>query len=164
MNLRDILGKDSVSLDDICWEQFVVLRENGWRIATARMIAPTHATIKDNKSKKIHPDKIRPGKKRPSKKRRHLIAAKSITQAQLGSTLSKYKTRTKRRESPPIEVPLSRDALARLRSRKQFQPSVCNSRNRSDRAGFFLYKGSEKINWNDGSEDGSMWNHEMEQT
>jgi hypothetical protein len=147
----------AISVDDISGAEFLNLRSKGWGIKGAWMYPPgvdpaSAPAAAAAKKKVVVPSPV---------KARVAVAPKT---AKPSKSPKKVKTAKK---DPAARgqrhVPLSQEALDRLRSNDAFKttplatPGKNGTLSLPDRPGFVTPPASEKINWRDETEDGSMW-------
>lgn len=142
-------GVQPISVNDITGTEYLSLRDAGWRISGAWLQPPGVAQVTVPKKGRVAlapPDPPKANKKPSKAKRRPQRRAK---QAPKQSKVP----------SPQKRVPLSAEAMARLRSAEAFQlPQLARTAEVTPpRASFTGHIETAKINWNDESEDGSMW-------
>ncbi|KKB08810.1 hypothetical protein [Devosia chinhatensis] len=152
----------AISVDAIAGAEYMELRSKGWTISGSWMLPPG--------SKQAPPPAPNPV---PAKKEVEPLPAKrprtAVAPASAKPDKEKKKKGRGRKATKPVHqprhVPLSAEALARLRSNEAFRTSSAEPPRKigtitlppSTRAGFVAPPASPKINWRDESEDGSMW-------
>ncbi|SMQ85919.1 hypothetical protein SAMN06295905_3214 [Devosia lucknowensis] len=151
----------AISVDAISGAEYLELRIRGWTISGSWMQPPG--------SKQTPPSTPDPV---PTKKVIETLSAKrprtAVAPAAKPDKAKKKKGRGRKATKPvaqPRHVPLSAEALARLRSNEAFRTSSAEPPRKigtitlppSTRAGFVAPPATPEINWRDESEDGSMW-------
>jgi hypothetical protein len=147
----------AISVDDISGAEFLSLRGKGWSIKGAWMYPPG-----------AEPSASQPAA-RPAKKAAVAppVRARVAVSPEAPKRAKAAKKAKKGKKDPAAKgrrhVPLSPEALERLRSNEAFRTTpMATPRKRgtlalSDRPGFVSPPASPEINWRDESEDGAMW-------